>query len=194
MSKINNKLIIILAILVFVFGLSLFSPAYALADTIMPNGVIPFPYTPSNQSVPTIIYSTSAYPATTYYYQPVSPAPVATVPVMIPGCDGRTTGFSTVNGQSCYGNYVNTPPIATVQNPNTVAYAPSNTVKKDASVATTNDNLSSLTANALIGSNSFMPSGLIQWIFFAILVVLIIFLWRYVFAKEKYMSEPLKHS
>ena len=57
-----------------------------------------------------------------------------------------------------------------------------------------NENYGDLTANAVLGSNSFMPSGLVQWIFLAILVFAIIFLWRYALGREKYMSEPLKHA
>ncbi|MEK7088796.1 MAG: hypothetical protein AAB913_01565 [Patescibacteria group bacterium] len=59
----------------------------------------------------------------------------------------------------------------------------------------TNNSYSGLTANVLEGSNSFLPTGLLQWIFLAIIVVAIIFLWRYVFRSEdKYLSEPLKHA
>jgi hypothetical protein len=58
----------------------------------------------------------------------------------------------------------------------------------------TNENFSNLTANALLGSNSFMPSGLAQWIFLIIIILAIIFLWRYVYAEEEYLAEPMKHS
>ena len=58
-----------------------------------------------------------------------------------------------------------------------------------------NENYGSLTANALLGSNSFMPTGLVQWILFVVLILLIIFLWRYMHrSKEKYMLEPMKHA
>ena len=58
-----------------------------------------------------------------------------------------------------------------------------------------NESYGSLTANALLGSNSFMPTGLVQWIFLAIIIVAIIFLWRYVHrSEEKYMTEPMKHA
>ncbi|MDR3519581.1 MAG: hypothetical protein P4L63_01680 [Candidatus Pacebacteria bacterium] len=51
-----------------------------------------------------------------------------------------------------------------------------------------------LSANALFGSNSFLPSGLIQWILFAIFVLLIVILVRTVFGgKKKYQESPLKH-
>ncbi|MFA5936902.1 MAG: hypothetical protein WC822_03420 [Candidatus Paceibacterota bacterium] len=58
-----------------------------------------------------------------------------------------------------------------------------------------NESYGSLTANALVGSNSAMPSGLAQWIFLGIIICLIIFLWRYVHrSKEIYMAEPMKHA
>ena len=66
-----------------------------------------------------------------------------------------------------------------------------NTVAK----ATTNKNTySGLAANSVFGADTFLPSGLIQWLLFAILIFLIIILWRTAHAKEKYMSEPLKHA
>ena len=73
----------------------------------------------------------------------------------------------------------------------------SNTSEENNSVNASdfNESYGSLTANALLGSNSFMPTGLVQWIIFAILIVLIIFLWRYVHrSEEKYMLEPMKHA
>ena len=73
----------------------------------------------------------------------------------------------------------------------------SNTSEENDSVSASdfNESYGSLTANALLGSNSFMPTGLVQWIIFVILILLIIFLWRYVYrSKEKYMLEPMKHA
>ena len=53
---------------------------------------------------------------------------------------------------------------------------------------------SALASNAIYGSNSFLPSGLIQWILFAIFILLLVILVRRIFgAKEKYQSTPLKH-
>ena len=57
-----------------------------------------------------------------------------------------------------------------------------------------NESFGNLTANALTGSKSFLPTGAMQWIFLAIVVGLIIVLWRYVHdSPQKYMAEPLKH-
>ena len=70
-----------------------------------------------------------------------------------------------------------------------------NTNNNSSNNTTANDNYGGLTANALEGSNNFLPTGLLQWIFLAIIVLAIIFLWRYVFRSEdKYLSEPLKHA
>lgn len=56
------------------------------------------------------------------------------------------------------------------------------------------DNNSSLAANILYGSNSFLPSGLIQWILFAIFILILIILTRRIFGgREAYQATPLKH-
>lgn len=53
---------------------------------------------------------------------------------------------------------------------------------------------SGLTANAVSGANSFLPSGIIQWIFFAILILLIVILTRKIYGgNEKYQATPMKH-
>ena len=58
----------------------------------------------------------------------------------------------------------------------------------------TNNTVSNLASNAIFGSNSFLPSGLIQWIIFAIIILLIVILVRKVFgAEERYYATPLKH-
>lgn len=192
MNKINNKIILISTILAFVFGLSLASPVYAQSTNR--NGVIPFSYYYPTQYIPINYYPEPIVYSTPVYYT----IPVYITPIVIDGCDERTTGFSTTTGQSCYGNYVNTS-TTIVKNYNTYyTTVPTTTTKKITdSVATNNINESygSLTANALLGSNSFMPSGLIQWIFFALLILAIIFLWRYVHrSEEKYMIKPMKHA
>ena len=52
---------------------------------------------------------------------------------------------------------------------------------------------SNLAANALYGSSSFLPSGLIQWLFFAIIILLIVIFARKIFS-PKYFEGPLKHA
>jgi len=53
---------------------------------------------------------------------------------------------------------------------------------------------SNLLANAVFGSNSLMPSGLIQWVFFAILILLVVILFRKIYGgSEKYYAAPMKY-
>lgn len=103
----------------------------------------------------------------------------------------NTTNNPPVDYSSAYSN---TQPSqnTNTNNQNTIPVENNDTVS---STNTTNKGFGNLTANALMGSNSFMPSGLIQWIFLVLIVVLIIYLWRYIHnSEEKYMSEPMKHA
>jgi hypothetical protein len=53
---------------------------------------------------------------------------------------------------------------------------------------------SNLASNAIFGSGSFLPSGIIQWILFAIIILVIVILVRKVFgAKEAYEELPMKY-
>jgi len=150
MSKINNKLILILGILAFIFGLLLASPAYARGGPLE-----------------------SGLRFTPYDY-----------PVQYVNNTNTNTNNNPSNNSSST-NVSNT----TTQNSDT-----SNTTVSKTTDSNTNDSYSSLTANALVGSNSFLPTGLMQWIILAVIIVAIIFLWRYVHAEDKYLSEPLKHA
>ena len=59
---------------------------------------------------------------------------------------------------------------------------------------TATDKNSNLAASAIFGSNSSMPSGLIQWIFFAILILLMVILVRRIYGgSEKYYAAPMKY-
>ncbi|MFA6076504.1 MAG: IPT/TIG domain-containing protein [Candidatus Paceibacterota bacterium] len=56
------------------------------------------------------------------------------------------------------------------------------------------ENFNNLASNAIFGSNGVHPSGLVQWIFFAILILVIVILVRKVYGMgEKYHTAPLKH-
>ena len=58
-----------------------------------------------------------------------------------------------------------------------------------------NSNSNDLGANAIFGFSNLIPSSLIQWVFFAILILLIVILVRRISGgKEKYDAVPLKHS
>ena len=83
-----------------------------------------------------------------------------------------------------------TPKVATVKK--TVAVAPANT-QVACAPTTSGTNNQNLSANALFGANGFMPSNLIQWLVFGILILLAVVLWRKVYVTEKDKSKPLKH-
>lgn len=52
-----------------------------------------------------------------------------------------------------------------------------------------------LASNAIYGSGTFLPSGLVQWVLFAIIIVLLVILVRRIFgARERYDAAPLKHA
>ena len=193
MNKINSKLILsgLEILVILAFGLIVLIPNETKAERPY---YIPYYYfnpQPANNPI-------------TNYSNPVVYSPT------IVGCEGRNTGFSTVTGQSCVGNYINNPtPTTVVRNytynttnttvPATVKEIVNQEPLKDNEVTAKandiNESYGSLTANALFGSDSFMPSGLLQWILFVLLVVGIIFLWRYIHhSEEKYMSEPMKHA
>ena len=59
----------------------------------------------------------------------------------------------------------------------------------------TKEEFKDLTANTVYGGNSFYPSGILQWVGLAILILIIIILGRKLFrSEEKYQATPLKHS
>jgi len=54
--------------------------------------------------------------------------------------------------------------------------------------------VSNLASNAIFGSNSFLPTGLVGWIMTAIVIMLIIILVRKIFgAEQTYHEAPMKH-
>lgn len=57
-----------------------------------------------------------------------------------------------------------------------------------------NETFSDLTSNVVYGSNSFLPSGIIQWVMFAIIILLLVIFARKFFGgEEHYQATPLKH-
>jgi hypothetical protein len=64
-----------------------------------------------------------------------------------------------------------------------------------ASTAKSTESVSTIAANAVYGSNGFIPSGIMGWILFAILMLIIVILVRKVFGGERnYHSTPLKQA
>ena len=114
------------------------------------------------------------------------------------------TGYNTYVGPDSGGvaTYFGTPTVysgSTITPKATVAKAPAvKTTAKTATVEKTaepKEEFSSLAANALFGSGSFVPSSLTGWILFAILILALVILVRKIFGKEEaYHATPLKHS
>lgn len=162
MSKINNKLILVLGILIFIFGFLLASSAYA--QNIGRGNIISPPYYYLSQDIPTIYYNSRS----TTYSSPSSTTTSSSPNTTVTKNTNTSTSNNTISKTTDSSNIV---------------------VASD-----TNENYGSLAASAILGSNSFMPTGLVQWIILIAIVTAIIFLWRYVYAEEEYLSEPLKHA
>jgi len=144
-----------------------------------------------------------SYNTRTVYYTPVStpvyvnPVPAPT-PVYVNPSPTPVVASSAANTtQTVY---------SSTQNPNSTVT--SRTVAKSTTKKSTNTTTpttttvteettypeSDLAANAIFGSNSFLPSGIFQWILFAIMILIATILVRRVYGgNEKYNSYPLKH-
>ena len=97
MNKINSKLILsgLEILVILAFGLIVLIPNETKAER--PYYIPYYYFNPQPANNPITNYSNPvAYSAT------------------IVGCEGRNTGFSTVTGQSCVGNYINNPTPTTV--------------------------------------------------------------------------------
>lgn len=117
----------------------------------------------------------------------------------------NSTGFSNnVQSNNQYNTYQAqsnyTPAVySTPSTSNSGSQANSNTSTKAVEKTSTEstkevDESSNLAANAIFGSNGFTPSGLVQWILFAILILLVVILVRKIYgAGKKYYLTPLKH-
>lgn len=58
----------------------------------------------------------------------------------------------------------------------------------------TKEDYSNLASNAIYGGVGFMPSGIIQWLLLAILILLIVIIARKLYFEDKYQAKPLKHA
>lgn len=83
-------------------------------------------------------------------------------------------------------------PVATAKSSGTTAKK--TTVASTAKTAASCTDEKSLSANALFGSNGFMPSSFVEWLFTFILILIGIILWRKAYGEEKYRASPLKHA
>ena len=98
--------------------------------------------------------------------------------------NNNTNNYSNTNNGN---NYNNGYPV----NNNNYNYGNTNPMNGNGNV----DSPSNLAANAVFGtSNSFLPSGIVQWVLFAIVVLLIVILVRRIFgARDNYYEAPMKH-
>ncbi len=93
-------------------------------------------------------------------------------------------------------------PTRTIYKTTTVKNTSSNTSTTDTSNTSADnkevsytDKYNALGASAIMGGNSFAPSGLVQWILLAIIILVIIILARRILgATDKYHKTPLKHA
>lgn len=167
MSKIFNNLIVSGIIFFSAFGIipALDANAQNLGGYIATGAYNPQP--------PTQTYYPAPYPTPQPVYVPTYVPVPEPVPVYVAPAPAPTP--------TVYSNSAN--PNAPV--------AKKTVAKAKPKPAETN---SELTANAVFGSDTFLPSGLIQWILFAILVLLIVILVRKIYgADARYHAEPLKH-
>ena len=71
-------------------------------------------------------------------------------------------------------------------------YSSSNTNRTNTSE---DNNSGSLASSVILGSNTFLPSGLIQWVWLAIIILVIVILVRRVFGgRENFHNSPMKHA
>lgn len=127
-------------------------------------------------------YQGRDYPVYYNYYEPT--------PVYVPT---PTPVYVNPSPTVVYSSTVN--PTATVKTTTTKTVAKAKTTTPKTTVAkATSEEESKLAASAIFGTNSLIPSGLIQWILFAILILLATILVRRIYGgNEKYNAVPLKH-
>lgn len=102
--------------------------------------------------------------------------------------------------QSTYVNPASAPTVySSTTNPNargttTSSNKVAKTTKALPSKESNIEDAKNLAANALFGSDGFLPSGLFQWMLFAILVLLTIIFVRKLYSGDKhYYATPMKH-
>ncbi len=125
--------------------------------------------------------------------------PMPVFPEEINNTYTNTNSYNSANNSNYYNNSTNrnnsnnsTNQNTNTSENNTETTTENNTVSKTDTSTTAYKNL---TANAIFGTRSFMPSGLIQWILLAIFILLIIiFVRRVTGSDEKYHNTPLKHA
>ncbi|MDP2788927.1 MAG: IPT/TIG domain-containing protein [bacterium] len=86
----------------------------------------------------------------------------------------------------------------TTSTASTTTYKATSTNSKVAGASTEKDSakesFGSLATSAIFGGDSFMPSGLVQWLLLAIFILLVVIIVRKIFGAKQYHETPLKHA
>ena len=182
MNKLSKNLISIAGILVFVLMLSFGIPKSADAKFAQ-SGVLFFP------TQPQYTYNTN-----NNRVQNNNTGPNLASSGVVQFENQTNTNNNLNNNDSSNAN--NSSTTSTTNNANENQVSSSSTSNTDNTTTSNSRGMDygSLTANALVGSNSFMPSGLLQWIFALILIITIILIWRHMYGKKEYMATPMKHA
>jgi hypothetical protein len=98
----------------------------------------------------------------------------------------------TVRNTVVYSTTTTNNPTRTIDRTNTNTTV--NNTSTDNQNQPTEPSNSSLAAGAIFGSNAFFPSSIFQWIFFAILILLAVILWRKLYVSDNDKNTPLKHA
>lgn len=126
-----------------------------------------------------------------YYYQTYNQVPVYVPPQSQPSASTPIDNYAVNSSVNSSSDAVRSKNV-TVSKTNTEKNTTD--VKNTANINTSDTSIDSLAANVIFGTNSFAPSGIIQWILVAILILVIIILFRKIAGGEnKYRSTPLKH-
>ncbi len=85
---------------------------------------------------------------------------------------------------------------STVKNTTTSKSSTATTTSKSSTVkdSESKNSGSELAGSAIFGASGFLPSNILQWIIFAILILLAVILWRKLWVTEEDKRAPLKHA
>lgn len=106
------------------------------------------------------------------------------------------------NNNPSYTITKNPKPVKNIYPSNVPSNIYSNSAQTQSTTSSSRDSLSdtkkdhgNLAATAIFGSNTFLPSGLTQWVLFGIIILLIVIFVRKIFSAKKYYGEsPMKHA
>lgn len=126
-------------------------------------------------------------------YGPVSTDTDSSEPRVNSGNPSNGAGTSNNAYTPFYSANLASPSTYTYVSKSSTSTTKNTTAKTSNEDAETEEDSSDLTANAL-SSGGFMPSGLAQWLLFAIMILFLVILVRKTFGADKaYHATPLKH-